>query len=170
METLRCALRGEGARRAYGPEHQGLHVNDRINMATEIAILLTLRGDGVDPRTITSAVQLEPSQTWRKGDVIGNSTMRQKQDGWRIATERRDAIDLGGELDVLLKRIKSHVGQLREVCDRFKLAAEFECIVHVTGDVPSMHFTNDAIETISELGAAVDIDLYLLPNDEGISI
>ena len=132
-------------------------------MATEIAASFTLRGSNVDPGDITAALGIVPSTTWRVGDLIPNTPMARKDNGWRLSSPRRASYHLEDEIKYVIDKVSSRVDAIRATIVKFRLEAEIACAVYVKGDVPSMHLDNDLVRIVAELGADIDIDLYVLP-------
>jgi hypothetical protein len=105
------------------------------------------------------------SQTRREGDRVGGSLVRRKHSGWRCSLPRRESLDLSKEVKALLAEMSPFSDAIRQECERQRLSSELACVLHVGSPTPAAHFDLETLKVIVELGAAIDLDLYLEPSN-----
>lgn len=131
-------------------------------MATEINTSLTLTVVGFNPEDITSFVGIEPTDTWRVGYQPREGAAKRKFDGWSISTGKKPSINLDEQLLDLLKIIQPCRLKLVQICKKFNLEVEFDCVIYIKGnDIPSIHIDNSVVKLAAELNAEIDVDLYI---------
>lgn len=130
-------------------------------MGSSVACHFTVTGHEFDPDAFTRSVGLAPTDTWREGDRVGVSEIRRHHTGWRCSVPRRSSLDLSEPLRELLEEILLHSKAIRAECDRLGLEAEVSCVVFVGSPAPAAHFDTDTLNAVRELGASIDLDLYI---------
>lgn len=133
-------------------------------MVPSIKIAFTLTGDAFDPELVTRVLGIKPTATWRKGEVVPRTTVRLKHDGWRIATEEVETVDLPSQVRRVLEKVMPHAHSVRKVCEELNLSAELNCIVYVDDEFPVIHFDRDILQSIIALNAEVDVDVMGISN------
>ena len=132
-------------------------------MASSIACHFTVTGSDFDPEAFTERIGLTPTDTWHKGDPVGESLIRMKHSGWRCTVPRRSSLDLGESLRALLAEVLPFADSIRDECDRLHLSAEIACVLFVGTPTPAAHFDSEILRGIARLGAEIDLDLYVDP-------
>src|SRR5947207_9065115 len=130
-------------------------------VSTRISAALTLTGSGYDPDEITQQVGVTPTDTWRLGERIQNTALRHKHDGWSFSTGLQESFDLSQQVRTLLDQLQPYFAALTNCCRRWSLEAEIECVIYAEGQIPAIHFDPDDVKRIAELGAEIDVDLYV---------
>ncbi|HBE17942.1 MAG TPA: hypothetical protein DEG17_17565 [Cyanobacteria bacterium UBA11149] len=137
---------------------------DKIN---EIYAYFRLSGVDLDPDEITAKVGIEPTETWKTGDLIirpkGRRVTR-KFSLWKVKSK----LDPLGELDpteVLDLHVESVFEQLEPGWESLvKICRDYDAlicgVVYVYTDMPAICLTKENIKKISELNAGIDIDVY----------
>jgi hypothetical protein len=133
-------------------------------MATQILAALTLTGT-FNPTEISRRLGLSPSKTARCGERIGKSALRYKFDLWSISTDKRDSLALEEQVREILARVGTSANSIRMVRDELSIYVELACAVYVQGQAPSMTLSPETVAQLAELGAGVDIDLYVIDDD-----
>lgn len=131
-------------------------------MATEIDVSLTLRGDAFEPDTVTDITSLIPTHTWRKGDLVPGTTMKRKEDGWRISTGLVTSNDLDEQITHIIDLIAPFASKIRHVCQLLDLDVDLSCVVYIDPAVPSMSIDLNTMGMLVSVGATIDIDVYVL--------
>ena len=136
-------------------------------MHSEVHAAYTLTGMEFDPDVITRKLQIAPTKTWRLGDPIQETILRHKHDGWSISSDLSDTDDLEDHMRALLKLIYPRRKQLEQLRRQYKLEAEFACAIYTyDGSRPAIHFDSEIVRQVAELGAEIDIDLFILDEDQ----
>jgi hypothetical protein len=107
-----------------------------------------------DPEEVSRVTGVVPSQVKPRRNGLSS---------WRINTEADSGV-LGIEplVRVILERLEPAWDRFVELSQRFE--PQVVCVVHVeAGDsVPSMALTAETIRKLAEIGASLDIDLYVM--------
>lgn len=109
---------------------------------------------------ITSALGLEPTTTWNRGDLVGKSALRRKAAGWTLASGLAPNARPDEHLDALLSRLPASLAALSKCGDRCH--TEFSMAVRVFSSAPPLSFSPTALQRVAQLRATLDIDLILL--------
>ena len=102
-------------------------------------------------------------KSWRIGDKRGRSGIIQKNNGWVLTSKVSSSAPLEDHISDLLVRLADHTDAIREISRRDEV--ELSCVIHAAHP-PPLNFSKDLVHNLSQLGASLDIDLYLT-GDEG---
>jgi hypothetical protein len=130
-------------------------------MATQILAALTLTG-AFDPVEISRRLGLAPTKVARRDERIGKSALQYKCDIWSISTGKRESLALEEQVREILAQVGTSAHAIRSARDELSISVELACAVYVEGQAPSMTLGPETIAQLAELGAGVDIDLYVL--------
>lgn len=128
---------------------------------TSIRVALTLTGRGVVPDAITQHVGLQPTETWRYGELIGRTILAREHDGWIHAIDQQDTFDLEPVLMRLLDTVEPFRDRLQSAARLFGLDTEVSCAVYTGASMPSLNLTTDTLARLSLLGCSMDIDIIV---------
>jgi hypothetical protein len=112
-----------------------------------------------DPAAVTARTTLQPTKTWRTGDVRYLATGRLHEDsGWRLdgTCPSTDAIEphVVGLLDELER---SAVGWDDVCAEGIRLIS---VVVYANEYIPALYLSAEVLKRIARLGASLDVDLY----------
>jgi len=132
-------------------------------MESEVSVSFTLTGVDLDPEEVTRLAGLRPTKTWRLGDVIRPpAILRYRHSGWRLKSALPPSASLREHLNSLLGQLEPSWEVARQLGRRYY--AEIACVVYSRGgDRPEIRLDAGMLEKLTELNAALDIDLYVLP-------
>jgi hypothetical protein len=125
---------------------------------SEIAVSIILASNDCLPEEVTAITGLQPTESWRIGDIIKGTGRPYKRNGWLLATRLDSDADLEEHVRALLKSVEHVVPTLSELSKNWDI--ELNCTVYVGSYVPSLHFDRDIIQILASIGAQIDIDLY----------
>jgi|ERR1051325_3506247 hypothetical protein len=124
-----------------------------------VIVSLTITTDR-DPSEVSDLVGLQPSKTWRAGDLIGSTARRYQQGGWQLSSP--SFADVEPAVDQLLSAIAVRTDELRGIAREAQL--QIGIVVYANAFVPAILLRADQVKTIADLGASIDVDLYCLMN------
>jgi hypothetical protein len=120
-------------------------------------------GSGYDPSVLTEALGVQPTRTWRRGEVPSGLARPHQTDGWSIDSEAVESLDLQEVALPLLQRLSPSSDTLRDYCNRLNLEAELGCTVFIKDKLaPAIHLDRETVRMLDQLGAELDIDIYCL--------
>jgi hypothetical protein len=138
-------------------------------VATRIASEFLLIGVGFNPDEITALLEIQPTGTWRLGDLVPRTALRRKHDAWFLSTgyenlDDEHSIDVMSQARCLFDRLQPATAKLIEICTRLKLESALNCVLYIEGnDRPAVYFEPYIVQWLAQLHAEIDIDLYYLP-------
>jgi hypothetical protein len=129
-----------------------------------IQLSFRFQGEDLDPDEITRWIGIQPTTIFRVGDPIAaDGAGRRRRPGWRFAIEERAALDLDGMLVALRERVSVPAAVVRQLCVDLDVAAVVVCGVlqREYESAPSLKFTPEFLDWVSELGASLDVDIWI---------
>jgi hypothetical protein len=138
-----------------------------IETGTEVFAEFTLTGENFDPDEVTRRLGLEPTKSWKAGDLqVPGATIRHKVAGWRLRTPREKSFDVGPHVAALVESLKPLIPRINAVQQALQLEAEFSCVVYIKDQSPAVYFERAVLDVVEALKAEIDIDIYVLPTSE----
>lgn len=111
------------------------------------------------PQRISDALELAPTRTWLKGETIGGSVRRSASNGWALERAAQ-TVDVEALVVDLLGRLPTDSSaRLSRVIGSWEL--QCSVVVTVRDETPALHWSAPTIRRLAELGASLDVDLYL---------
>lgn len=119
---------------------------------------LEIRDFDCDPSAITASLGVQPSQVWKKGDSIALGKGERRYSGWRLTVPPLEEIELEPYVKWLLEKIPRQLDFSRVTA---AWEAQISFTVHVDDETPAIFFSPATLTRVGELGANLDIDLYV---------
>lgn len=113
------------------------------------------------PEEINTLVGIECEKSWRIGDLRGKSAIKEKKHGWILNSDMAESASLEAHAEALLDRLNPCAIGIEALSRESDTVVEFSCVIY-SKETPALNFGRDVIQKISHLGAALDIDLYML--------
>jgi hypothetical protein len=132
-----------------------------VFMQDEFGAKLGIFSDAIPPDSMSEMVGMKPDKSYIKGDHRGNTTIKQKENGWIIYSQVERAAPLQDHINSLLKRIENYTSRIEEIAKQPNVEIELGCTVW-SGDRPPLYFTREQISILNKICASIDIDLYLI--------
>ena len=130
--------------------------NDRI------FVRFSLAGTDLVPSAVSRELELEPDETWdatdlwRTGQPVGQGI-------WVLTSSLSPSAGFEWALDTLLARMRPAWVPLRRLSRRY--GGAFEVGVHFSGaQGPQISVRRDVTEAIADLGASLELDIYVAPD------
>lgn len=138
-------------------------------MSTEVYATFTVTGSNFDPADITAKVGVQPTKTWFQGDLISpTAKIRYQHNGWSLKSSLQGSDELGDHVKALLEQLQMGWQPLTEICADCE--AEISCVIYTAGDRPAIHFDRVILDQLDQLNAAIDVDLYVVPEESLSSV
>lgn len=144
------------------------------NWSTQIKLILRVFGDIFDPESLSKAIKIAPTKSWNKGDEIhlqkglytkNGKILLKRESVWQYSTgfvETLNSEDVSNQFEEIFK---DKILELKKYIDSNKLDVVFDVVVEIVDDqVPGIHFNKSFLNITNQLGAEIDIDMYLLTN------
>jgi hypothetical protein len=121
-------------------------------------VRLRLMSKTLTPEQVTQRLGMEPDHSWHAGDVRPHTTLIEREHGWELRAHLPQTARLEDQIDDLLSRLPTGL------CERIKLlgldGVQLSCAVYSTS-VPSLNFSFSTLRILCDLGASLDLDLYV---------
>jgi hypothetical protein len=113
------------------------------------------------PDEVTATLGLAPSRSWRTGDLINERMGRRRSTGeWCLSSGLGLDAPLEEHVDAVLRQLRPCWPRLVDLCTRYE--AGLNCVVKsYGGDRPALPFDKEVVRRCAELGAWIDVDLYV---------
>ena len=102
-----------------------------------------------------------------KGNSRSKTTIKATYHRWIIYSRISRELPIEAHVEDLLARIIPIRDTIKKISKHSDVNVSFGCVIH-TKDRMEFIFTNEQISIINDLGASIDIDLYLLPDEDDI--
>ena len=110
------------------------------------------------PEQIAASVGMRPDRTWTMGARRGDSLLIEKENGCEYASHLPPESALDDHVHALLSRVQPIAKNIAQLgCDCVQLT----CIIY-SADAPYVGFSRETISALHELGASIDVDLYIV--------
>jgi len=129
---------------------------------TTVMAYFSIYGDSFDIDEVTRQLCLQPDEVRIKGDIPDGRKRPSIETSWKLSTGDEISYDLNDQLNKLLILLSDKKDKLQYVKDKYDVGFIFVFVVKIeNGEKPGMHFNIDKLEFISQIGAEIDIDLYI---------
>ncbi|WP_028776283.1 DUF4279 domain-containing protein [Shimazuella kribbensis] len=128
-------------------------------------------GDEFPLEVVTNVLGIEPTETFKKGDVIERSNNPnlistkircRKETDWTLSTGYQESYDINNQLRIILKLLEWKTEQLKHLKEKYGLAFLFMVVIQVeNNESPAMYLQKDIIDFASLIQAEIHFDLYI---------
>ncbi len=118
-------------------------------------------GERLDPPLVTRRLALTPSRAFRAGDPIVHEKGKRRTNGWvlSIGPERSFAAD--EQVERLVTQLKPKTAEIVSLREELGVELRIYCIAYVADQAPNIWFKPDVVAWASQIGASIDVDLYV---------
>lgn len=130
---------------------------------TKVNITFSLFSDDLDPDIVTSALQIKPTSSWKKGMALPyNKSFLGKEGCWEISTGYQDSLDIGEQVKILYQTINPKRREFATIVKEHNLSSKFDIVVKIKdGQIPGITLENDILDLAHALDAIFDFDIYI---------
>ncbi|HHK5536486.1 DUF4279 domain-containing protein [Bacillus mobilis] len=128
-------------------------------------------GDIFPLEAITEALNIEPTRTYKKGDVVARrdnpnlvftKTLYRKETDWTLSTGYQESYDINNQLHIILKSLEGKTEQLKHLKKKYSLEFLFMVVIQVeNNESPAMYLQKEIINFASSIQAEIHFDLYI---------
>ncbi|PJO43426.1 DUF4279 domain-containing protein [Lysinibacillus xylanilyticus] len=137
---------------------------------TQVKIYFSLFGDDFPIDDVTEKLEVTPTDTYKKGDLIQNrSTFIRKETSWDLGTGYQFSLDVNDQLKQIIGMLQNKSSVINEIKEAYSLECKFFIVIKIeNGNTPALYLDKDIIKFASSIDAEIDVDLYANPyNDFG---
>lgn len=128
-------------------------------------------GDIFPLEAITEALSIEPTRTYKKGDVVARrdnpnlvstKTLYRKETNWTLSTGYQESYDINNQLYVILKSLEEKTEPLKQLKKKYDLEFLFMVVIQIeNNESPAMYLQKNIIDFASSIQAEIHFDLYI---------
>ena len=128
-------------------------------MTDEIIVRLKVTSASRTPEQISDATGMLCDHSWRIGEKRGKTILVEKTNGWVLNSKMPKNAPLEAHFEELLGRLLVHEDRIRALSEQETV--EFSCVIYASAP-PSLNFNKSVIQRVCQLGASLDMDLFLM--------
>ncbi|AAS42210.1 MULTISPECIES: DUF4279 domain-containing protein [Bacillus] len=131
----------------------------------------SITGDIFPVEAITDALNIEPTRTYKKGDIVARrdnpnlvSTKKlyRKETDWNLSTGYQESYDINNQLHVILKSLEEKTEPLKQLKKKYDLEFLFMVVIQIeNNESPAMYLQKDILDFASSIQAEIHFDLYI---------
>ena len=133
-------------------------------MTDEIIVRLKVTSASRTPEQISDATGILCDHSWRIGEKRKKTILVEKTNGWVLNSKMAKNAPLEAHIEELLGRLVVHADRIRALSEHETV--ELSCVIYASAP-PSLNFNKSVIQRICQLGASLDMDLYLMGPGNG---
>lgn len=81
---------------------------------------------------------------------------------WGLATKNEESYDVNNQLNQMILRLKDKIDILKKIREEYKIEMVFAVVIEVeNNETPGVHFEIETLKFITDIGAEIDIDIYV---------
>jgi membrane-associated HD superfamily phosphohydrolase len=130
---------------------------------TQVMVYFSLYGDEFPIDDITEKLEVIPTETYKKGDLIPNrSTARyRKETSWDLGTDYQVSLDVNNQIQQIINNLQNKSSIINEIKEAYSLECKFFIVVKIEdGNTPALYLDKNIIKFAASIEAEFDIDLY----------
>lgn len=130
---------------------------------TSVKVEFMILGDNILPEEITRRLGISPSLKWLKGEPLKGGGV-QECSGWEINTDYEKSLDINGQLNLVIDKIKEKREELKYICNRDGMESKFSIVIKIeNGQTPAIVMNREVIELAYSINAEIEFDVYANP-------
>lgn len=132
-------------------------------MKTNVNVEFNIIGDYFNPDVVTQILNLEPTDSYIKGDMGRYAT--KKETCWSIETGYYESFDISEQINLMLKTISEKKETLKRLKTQLDVEYLFMIVINIEDNKgPAMIFESLIIEFANYIGAEIHVDYYINSN------
>ena len=133
-------------------------------MTDEIIVRSKVTSASRTPEQISDATGILCDHSWRIGEKRRKTILVEKTNGWVLNSKMPKNAPLEAHIEELLGRLLVHADRIRALSEQETV--EFSCVIYASAP-PSLNFNKSVIQRVCQLGASLDMDLFLMGPGNG---
>lgn len=138
---------------------------------TTVRTYFSLYGDYFPVYDVTESLNIIPTTTYNKGDIIPNrSTIHyRKNTSWEIDTGDQESFDVNEQLQQIILQLQDKTTIINELKSRYNMECVFVIVIIMEqGYTPGLVLEKEVIQFASAIEAEFSIDLYANPYENDL--
>lgn len=108
---------------------------------TQVMVYFSLYGDEFPIDYVTDKLGIQPTNSYRKGDLIPNRSTKvyRKETSWDLGTEYEESIDVNDQLQKIMQQLQNKSSNINELIKAYSLACKFFIVIKIeNGETPAL--------------------------------
>ena len=134
-------------------------------MNCNIKLRLAVFGDTFDLNELTNLVNLKPTNTYLKGDIIEGYTkvVKRKESSWSYSIKPLETLYFSEYANELLEKFEEKVLLIREFSRNNDLMVKLFIVLEMSEDqTPAFYMDRRFLKFVNDLNAEMDVDMYII--------
>ena len=128
---------------------------------TNVRVELCITGDYFNTNSISEALEILPTKSWNRGDII-NELKRREYTAWIYSTEATETLDINTQLKKIETLFFPKLQILKRLKEQYQLDFSIEIIFVIENkEAPAIYLNPSIIQFAANLEAIFDIDTYV---------
>ncbi len=129
----------------------------------EFSAYLTLVGD-FDPNEISVRLGLQPTRSWRKGEINPRTQYERNHSRWSLASRVDQAVCLEKQVSDVLEQIRPHSEAVANI--RATIDGGLQLVAYLHTSYPGFALENEVLAELGRMKLGIDCDFYYLYSDK----
>lgn len=130
----------------------------------------SITGDVLPLNEVTKTLNIEPTTTYKKGDIIVNNKpnvastkiCKRLETSWELSTDYQKSYDINDQLNPLLEMLEGKVKELNELKEKHDLSYMFMIVIQIENNqTPATYLEDKIINFASSISAQIHFDMYV---------
>lgn len=129
---------------------------------TIVKVEFSIYGSNFNPIDITEKLNIKPSLTYLKGDLVQSKKITRKETLWCIETEYDKVLDINDTLAKIMTLISGKEDILNEITKMNGTKMLFMIVIKIkNNEIPAVYFDKEFTEFAGKIGAEIGFDMYI---------
>jgi hypothetical protein len=117
-----------------------------------------------DPEDVTRVLGLQPTRTWRKGDMNPETGLERNHTRWSLESRLQESEPLEFHVDDVLQQLDGVAGSIRDLAAKYN--GTLQLVAYVYTQYPGLCMAPEQVKDLANLGLSFDFDFYYLYSDK----
>jgi hypothetical protein len=127
-------------------------------MDDRIFVRLKILSEQLTPDQLDSMIGIKCDEGWLRGGFKPRTKMIARKHGWLLESGLPTSAPIEDHISSLLARLSPFAGKIKLISDEADVS--FSCVIY-TNTRQGLCFNSSTVNAIYELGASLEIDLYI---------
>jgi hypothetical protein len=134
-------------------------------MSEEYYSELIITSKTITPAQISNLLGMQYDKSHVIGDLRKHTIIREKENAWILESHLSRSISINEHIGELLERVTPIIEKIGQLINQSDIEVQFGCVIF-TSKRPRLSFSKEQVVSISKMGASIDVDLYLMPDND----
>jgi len=129
---------------------------------TRVMAIFDIYGDSFEPSSVTDFLDIQPTQTYTKGEPTQSGKNMRKETCWSISTGYQESDNINHQLEQIMRLLREKTEELKKIRQSLAVEMLFMFVVKIeNGEPAAMYFGKEFLHFASAIDAEVGFDVYI---------